>query len=991
MTIVGADWHTGELLPENNEEVDPRYFQGYDLHVLRGTASLPLNSILLLIDDARHFIRADATPLPAGVSSIVFFPEFEGVIAGGVKSGGGVRVNMLTGAVEAPAAPPSPRLRSFLVTPVINLAAGGSVRGPQLRACIHENVTEIWLTPSTLTLPGDAEGQRFSVLARFDDDTVGDITRLAGAPSAAGQPPEPGFTWTSSDNVCARVDAQGRLSGLFSLFSCSSTITATLRQPNWPALSASAQVTVVEPWGDQRPTKRELRLVGGPGVDGASEVPNILILPDGFMDTDADRDYFDKLVSLIVHRLNTSPSTTPFDWLSGSINYWTVFVPSRENGTNTLADLVELPSLFEGATQTAKTPVTTLAVDGQRLSGDSQIDFVRATLYGELPAGVHFTIAGDPTLYTTTNHVTVQNNALRGVQFTPVLARTASNNSVVTIIGRRMRTEEILNGFSTLPWIADVAELIHVVGLPVPAERRTRGATQAEVQAKVADWTTLYGQRIHPANITNFVYDFWSRWLPDHRLADEKDTAFGLAVGERPRAAIRRDDSVITWHPLRTSRRDLDKFLATLTFEGTVLGTTWTVHDGVRGKDRELVFVLAAGARYSGSNLPGSQPIIAMGLVDDMDVRISYGAGRSMQIVPHPLPRDQANAPDVTNGVHGRIAHEAAHSFGILDEYGGRPSMPAGGIEVERTFDYGNVTTLGEVMVPDGIMGDKLRWRWPRIVNAGVLAAAPVPEPGDASVFTIQLRPGHPINVGFNLFQVGDTVFLRQRPLLKPPVGNPKVLNIALVSPPLTVISPTRPLAENAMQVRLQSGALDPNDFSATGVDAPILFAPMPAAAAAAAGDKPAEIMAQFIREHINLSKRPLNAPPLPPPPAPQQPWVCAQPAGNGFMEPQPATNLPPEAQFPGHHYPPIKSRIVGAYEGGAAFSCGIYHPTGSCIMRAPLALHDEQTNTVPPITFINAYEVHSFCYVCRYLLIDRIDPRLHGRLDSSYLDYPQP
>ena len=108
-------------------------------------------------------------------------------------------------------------------------------------------------------------------------------------------------------------------------------------------------------------------------------------------------------------------------------------------------------------------------------------------------------------------------------------------------------------------------------------------------------------------------------------------------------------------------------------------------------------------------------------------------------------------------------------------------------------------------------------------------------------------------------------------------------------------------------------------------------------------------------------------------------------------MEPQPATNLPPEAQFPGHHYPPIKSRIVGAYEGGAAFSCGIYHPTGSCIMRAPLALHDEQTNTVPPITFINAYEVHSFCYVCRYLLIDRIDPRLHGRLDSSYLDYPQP
>ena len=157
--------------------------------------------------------------------------------------------------------------------------------------------------------------------------------------------------------------------------------------------------------------------------------------------------------------------------------------------------------------------------------------------------------------------------------------------------------------------------------------------------------------------------------------------------------------------------------------------------------------------------------------------------------------------------------------------------MPAGGADEQRTFTYGNVTPLREVAAGTGITGDKLRWRWPRIRSAGVLAGPPVPDPSVANVFTIRLSPGRPTNIPGDAFNVGDTVFLRQRPLYKPSQTNPPTLTPALQSPPLAVIS----VADHQLQARLQSGSLNPADFSATGFDAPILFSPVAAAASAAA------------------------------------------------------------------------------------------------------------------------------------------------------------
>jgi hypothetical protein len=62
-----------------------------------------------------------------------------------------------------------------------------------------------------------------------------------------------------------------------------------------------------------------------------------------------------------------------------------------------------------------------------------------------------------------------------------------------------------------------------------------------------------------------------------------------------------------------------------------------------------------------------------------------------------------------------------------------------------------------------------------------------------------------------------------------------------------------------------------------------------------------------------------------------------------------------------------VQSRLIGLYDGGGYFHCGVYHPAGRCLMRN----QDDAT------TF--------FCAVCRYVLTEVFDPPQHGRIDRDY------
>jgi hypothetical protein len=64
---------------------------------------------------------------------------------------------------------------------------------------------------------------------------------------------------------------------------------------------------------------------------------------------------------------------------------------------------------------------------------------------------------------------------------------------------------------------------------------------------------------------------------------------------------------------------------------------------------------------------------------------------------------------------------------------------------------------------------------------------------------------------------------------------------------------------------------------------------------------------------------------------------------------------------------------VVGLYAGGARSPCGIFHPTGSCMMRQKPDSHS------------------AFCAVCRYIMVDLVAPEFHPEIDADYdTNYPQ-
>jgi hypothetical protein len=71
---------------------------------------------------------------------------------------------------------------------------------------------------------------------------------------------------------------------------------------------------------------------------------------------------------------------------------------------------------------------------------------------------------------------------------------------------------------------------------------------------------------------------------------------------------------------------------------------------------------------------------------------------------------------------------------------------------------------------------------------------------------------------------------------------------------------------------------------------------------------------------------------------------------------------------------PPCKSyRMIGVYEGGYYFAGGIYRPAGACKMRGSQSGGGEG----------------EFCFVCKWLIVNRVDPSLHPQLDHHH--YPEP
>jgi hypothetical protein len=123
-----------------------------------------------------------------------------------------------------------------------------------------------------------------------------------------------------------------------------------------------------------------------------------------------------------------------------------------------------------------------------------------------------------------------------------------------------------------------------------------------------------------------------------------------------------------------------------------------------------------------------------------------------------------------------------------------------------------------------------------------------------------------------------------------------------------------------------------------------------------------------------------------------KQGTTCADATVNFVQSP---VNFLPDTFLPRRYI----TRIVGLYDGGHAFSCGIYHPQGLCQMRSHYArapqddsgeiLFDEPEGILLVPT--RKAELTDFCPVCKYILVDDIDPSSHGAIDDEYdKQYPE-
>lgn len=851
---------------------------GYDLHVIRGKPSPSLANDVVYVEVVDEFsftsypVNHPKSIAEIKPNSLDFKPlAWTTTDDATSRSAFGIKIDKATGVITAGAPSGGVTVHNFLLGASATLIDGTTVIGPVLvRVHIHDRVKRCWLTPSPLTIYRGSPKQRFTLLAEMETDgqpdppMVCDLSRL------------PGVTWVATPSTGITMGTDGEIGTKLATATTPETplgtiaITATLPADYGSKQALAAAAEVVLGFDEQPQAHYRASLRSGPGSARLAEVPNILLLSEGFQ-AEQESDW-DTLVGTLVDDLAHSAAFRPFDLFvsKNSVNIWSLFLPSRERGSSALHDLhpkagqSTWPASGEGIPRSRHNP--------------NRLDIASACFHFGLP----------------------------------------------------VRSD-------TMP--AD------------PAAQKDAAKT------KVGEWSKLTGWNLDPNNAGLFA--LWQTWagFANRTLADERDTLLGLAFGTRPNVHSDSVDRGADYHPFRARRSELDKLLAKVTDgDGPIIGHVWVPRpDGSSrteaGKDRSLVVALIGGGRQGG--LESSRSVTAASIHSEGELPLSPvdnpASSLRVQILPHDIPKSTLwGSPRVGAAQLGTIVHELGHAFGVGDEYveadyfGKIPKGNGNGGFANLTLESELVTATS--VVGDKLTGDKLRWQWPRITNAAVLGASPWLSGSNASTGIV--IPFQRLGDKF-MFKNGDVVFLRRRPL------RGTVDKIHVEAKPSTALVVTSDNQDgNQIVVRTQDGSdLKVADFPAPpGMEPILFFAVPPPAYAAARQEKFASMTPLVVRDHITSTGLPLNR---------KDAGKCD--SMDDIKRAQ-LVNVPADVD----PFWIVGRQWVGAFDGGAQYPCGIFHPTPDCIMRQ---------------SFASAM----FCPVCRYILVDAVDPSLHGAIETEY------
>jgi hypothetical protein len=823
MSVVPLIWNDGE---------------GYDIHVMRkGPPSKALDKSFT-ID-------------PQFTDPLVFTPHFKGA-----PSAQGVSVDTTTGAVTASAAL-APPLRNFLMT--VSQNRGPDAAQTLIRIHLHGSIQKIWLTPATLTIHQGAAECRFTVLALFDDGTVGDITDW------------PQLTYASADPTIADVSADGTLkvASLATALGRQVVIKATLdktamgnlptpppasataiTQENWKTLGSLLEPKVsvefvdgpLRPNYGNRDCTDELNGpdLGGTNKDSFQKVvdgkANILFISEGF--TQSQKTDFTTEVEALVKDKTTgllADILQPFKLLKGSINYWSLFVPSQDDGISVFGDY--------------------------QITGASPNQTGSAIVLPEEP------------------------------------------------------------GSTSTSW--SLANMIHQLGLPAPQD------PVLSINAAVTQWNQLYDTQV-TAQLVSANFADWNG-LRSRSPLNERDTLFGFANGMRPRATDTNGSSSLRPALRRTTDASLKDFINSLTICEFNIGQFWDAVCFICLSDSD------AGEAVSGffAATTGLSPQLALNTVaNGMDIMTPALSNSKFY--------DRVRFAS-------KVAHECGHAFGLGDEYGpGNGAFfsgtPAGAVSFPNLHWKGTITsTSGSQTTYNPAL---IKWALPRVFKVAVMTPGPVDQVlFDQGNNVIQMK----LAVGQGRqFNKGDLVVMRQ-----PPVPHDKFRDLRFT------VDTSYPDAVDVIQSGGTPTSLPDIKLSYDQTKRHVLIC------ASSTTSKGAEVklIADKVLGYIAQAGGPLNAPF-------KNPQAACVPSNNAQDKMQPT--LLPKNFLKFAKDPPDMADVLGIYEGGGHFDCGVFRPAGRCKMRRGGKIG------IP------------FCQVCQYIIVDRIDATQLQKWDKQYApNYP--
>jgi hypothetical protein len=487
---------------------------------------------------------------------------------------------------------------------------------------------------------------------------------------------------------------------------------------------------------------------------------------------------------------------------------------------------------------------------------------------------------------------------------------------------------------STGEW--SVGNLIYFAGLPVPDDVNR---TMPELNDRWDEVMPDIPERV----VMLSVVDKWLA-LAKRTYIDEIDNFPCMSIGSPPEAE-RGEDLSMGLHGRRADDNERTEFLKRVTAKpiGTMapitlglappedaLGNLWAKDHAAFPFDNTRYVVALANSPLGRANSGINVRFTFSGPdVDDENSGfcvVPATDGRNALRLNLPVPSNATIFPDTWT----TIGHEIAHNFDLGDEY----VEDADTYTLSGDMDEANLTTADVVLKTDGAVRlDKIKWNWHRARKAVVTTGKIVPLGGKR--FQVPVAFG----AGFQL-AVDEPVLLRKRVKRKVIAGGPKT----------SVEFKIESLSADGDKIVIVTTASVSNldDFGAGSVLYKPFIAPTDVVPARKYMTLVSPAAERLMRDVI---KGPLNG-------------VTCNAATNASLRAStewPTVADPQNKMRPGDLVP-----MVGLYHGGH-YACGVLRPAGQCMMRDN---HDMFT---------------LFCHVCRFVLVEQIDPEQHRHIDYEY------